>query len=180
MRFWILGLCLLWTVFAHADHHNIIKAPHGLGQFHEEPTGYRYSLKGADKFIASFEGVNHLNACVPSQDDLVRRITGSMTRWPRRPMLGGTGPSDYPQIVFSVSKIGHKEIKLSAQVYLFFPAHELKKTQSQKVLAFQYTSQHSLTEVDCLQNITQLIDALVDQWMQDHASYNNVLAAGLL
>lgn len=178
IRYLIVGVCLVTPLVISADHHNVIKAPHGLGQFYEEPTGYRYSLRGADKFITSFTGLEYLS-CISDQDDFARRITGSMLRWPEKPMLGGTGPSDFPQAIFRVSKPSDQEVRLTLELHLWFPGDTLDNRQPQKVLAFQYQSQIKMEKAACLEKTTELINGLVDRWMQGYASFNEKLTVSL-
>ncbi|MEZ4820825.1 MAG: hypothetical protein R3A45_13435 [Bdellovibrionota bacterium] len=168
MKLWMLLVFL--SNFAWADHHNIVLAPHSLGQFYEEPTGFRPSMRGMDKAIASFEGVEHIKRCV-NKDDFTLLITGALLRHKPSPKLGQKGPEDYPQVKFVVRPLPGGQIELTAHISLWLPGRLMVDQKPKKVDAFAYKHQVSMGKT-CQDQVQVLIDEVINTWMGDYNTQN--------
>lgn len=167
-------MSILWSLFlsvAFAGTSNVVQAPHGLGQFHEEPTGYRPSLTGATKYIMSVEGADLIAHCMTEVAwmDMVRdRIASHKPS----PTMGKTGPDDYPHVHFTLAYQTPHELGLNAKIYLFLPSSVVAQDVSQKILSFQYDASVNYDRDSCEAGLTNLTNAVVDTWMREYGFYN--------
>lgn len=167
---WIL--LILLPFFAYANPQHVIEAPHGLGQFHEEPTSFRPSMKGANKFLATFEGMHHVDQCL-TRDDFIVLTTGSLARHTPSPQLGQKGPAFYPEVHFELLKPSISTVELVLKVYLWLPAKVLAEKKNKKIMSFQYQQQEVLNDKNCKEKAQIMIDEVIDRWMADYYIYND-------